>query len=45
MGLREIGREGADWMQLAQDGYQWWAVVRTVTNCRVPQKMGIFFTG
>jgi len=34
--LREIRWEGVDWMQLAQDSDQWWAVVNTVMNFRVP---------
>jgi hypothetical protein len=36
MNLREILCEGVDWVHLAQDKYQWWAVVNTVTNFRVP---------
>jgi hypothetical protein len=28
--------EGVDWMHLAQDEQQWWAVVNTVMNHRVP---------
>jgi hypothetical protein len=27
--MREIGWEGVDWMQLAQDREQWWVVVNT----------------
>jgi len=34
--LREIGWEVADWMHLAQDRDQLWAVVNTVMNLRVP---------
>jgi hypothetical protein len=34
--LREIGWEGVDWVHLAQDRDQWWAVVYTVMNLRVP---------
>jgi hypothetical protein len=34
--LREIGWEGVDWMHLAQDRGQWWAVVNTAINIRVP---------
>jgi hypothetical protein len=30
--LREIWREGVDWMHLAQDRDQWPAPVNTVTN-------------
>jgi hypothetical protein len=36
MDLREIGWEGADWMQLAQGNDHWPAVVNTVMNLRVP---------
>jgi hypothetical protein len=38
MDLREIGYESVDWMHLAQDGDQWWAVVNMVMvmNLRVP---------
>jgi hypothetical protein len=31
-----------DWIRLAQDRDQWWAVVKTVMNPRVPQKAGNF---
>jgi hypothetical protein len=44
MDLREIGREGVDWIHLAQDRDQWWAVVNMVINIRVPQKVGSFLT-
>jgi hypothetical protein len=33
--LREIGIDGADWIQLAQDRVQWRAFVNTVMNLRV----------
>jgi hypothetical protein len=36
MGRREIGREGVDWMYLAQDMDQWRAVVNKIINLRVP---------
>jgi hypothetical protein len=32
MDLREIGWEIVDWMHLAQDGDQWWALVNMVMN-------------
>jgi hypothetical protein len=32
MGLREIGWDGMDWIDLAQDKEQWRALVNTVTN-------------
>jgi hypothetical protein len=36
MDLREIGVDGANWIQLAQDWVQWRAFVNTVMNLRVP---------
>jgi hypothetical protein len=36
MDLREIGQEDVDWMHLARERGQWWAVVITVMNLRVP---------
>jgi hypothetical protein len=36
MDLREIGWGGVDWIELAQDRYQWRALVNTVMNLRVP---------
>jgi hypothetical protein len=36
MDLREIGINGANWIQLAQDRVQWWAFVNTVMNLWVP---------
>jgi hypothetical protein len=34
--LREIGINGANWIQLAQDRVQWWAFVNMVMNLQVP---------
>jgi hypothetical protein len=36
MDLREIGWDSKGWIDLAQDRYQWRALVNTVTNLRVP---------
>jgi ribosome recycling factor len=36
MDLREIGRDGMDSIDLAQDRDQWRALVNTVMNLRVP---------
>jgi hypothetical protein len=34
--LREVGIDGANWIQLAHDRFQWQAFVNTVMNLRVP---------
>jgi hypothetical protein len=34
--LKEIGWDGMDWIDQAQDWDQWTAVVNTVMNLRVP---------
>jgi hypothetical protein len=34
--LREIGRDGMDWIDLAQETDQWRVLVNTVMNLRVP---------
>jgi hypothetical protein len=36
MDLREIGIDGANWVQVAQDRVQWRVFVNTVMNLRVP---------
>jgi hypothetical protein len=36
MDLREIGIDGTNWIQLAQDRVQWRYCVNTVMNLRVP---------
>jgi hypothetical protein len=41
MDLRKIWWEGVDWMRLAQDRDQWYALVNTVMNLRVVQS-GLF---
>jgi hypothetical protein len=34
--LREIGWDGVDWIELAQDRDQWRALANTVMNLRFP---------
>jgi hypothetical protein len=36
MDLREIGGDGMDWIDLAQNRDQWRALVNTIMNLRVP---------
>ncbi|KAJ4438651.1 hypothetical protein ANN_14598 [Periplaneta americana] len=36
MDLREVGYDGRDWINLAQDRDQWWAYVRAAMNLQVP---------
>ena len=36
MNLREVGWEGTDWIDLAQDRDRWRAFVNTAMNLRVP---------
>jgi hypothetical protein len=36
MGLREIGWCGMDWIDLAQDRYQWRTLLNAAMNLRVP---------
>jgi hypothetical protein len=43
MDLREIGIDGTNWIQLAQDRVQWRAFVNTVMNLRFPYESRIFF--
>jgi hypothetical protein len=45
MDLREIGRDGMDWIDLAQDRDQWRALVNTVMNLQVPQNVVKFSGG
>jgi hypothetical protein len=35
MDLREIGIEGVNWIQLAQDMFQWRTFVNTIMNLRI----------
>jgi hypothetical protein len=36
MDLREIGWDGVDWIELAQDRDQWRPLVNTVMNLKIP---------
>jgi hypothetical protein len=38
MDLREIGIDGANWIRLAQDRFQWRTSVSMVMNLRVPSR-------
>jgi hypothetical protein len=38
MDIREIGWDGVDWMDMAQERDQWRALGNTVLNLRVPIK-------
>jgi hypothetical protein len=42
--LREIGWSGMDWIRLAQDRDQWWALLNTVMYLQVPLSVGKFFS-
>jgi hypothetical protein len=43
MDLREIVKEVMDWINLAQDGDRWSALVNTVMNLRLPLNAGKLF--
>ena len=36
MDLQEVGCEGVDWLELAQDSGRWRTLLTTVMNLRVP---------
>jgi hypothetical protein len=42
MDLGEIGWDGVDWIELAQDRDKWRALVNTVMNLRVPENFWEF---
>ena len=35
MHIQEVGCEGMDWIEVAQDKNRWWAFVNAVMNLRV----------
>jgi hypothetical protein len=43
--LREIGWDGGDWIDLAQNRDHWRALVKAVMNLRVPENAGKFLCG
>jgi hypothetical protein len=45
MDLREIGWDGMDWIDLAEDRDHWRALVNTAMSLRVPYNAGIFLSG
>jgi hypothetical protein len=42
--FREIGWDGMDWIDLAQDRGQWRALVSTMMNLQVPKSAGKFLS-
>jgi hypothetical protein len=44
MDLREVGCDGRDWIDLAQDRDQWRALVNLVMNLQVPYNAGKFLS-
>jgi hypothetical protein len=45
MDLQEVGCEGMDWIDVAQDRDRLWALVNAVMELRVPKNAGNFLTG
>jgi hypothetical protein len=44
MNINEIGWEGVDLINLAQDSEKWRALLKTIMNLRVPLKASNFLT-
>jgi hypothetical protein len=42
--LKETGYDVVYWMQVAQDGIEWWTLMETLVNLWVPQKDDNFLT-
>jgi hypothetical protein len=45
MDLREIGWDGGDWIDLAEDRDRWRALVNAVMNLQVPYNAWKFLSG
>jgi hypothetical protein len=45
MDLQEVGCGGMDWIEMAQDGIRWRALLNPLMTLRVPQNMGEFLDG
>jgi hypothetical protein len=45
MDVTDIGWDGRDWIDVAQNRDQWWAVVSTGMNFRIPYNVRKFFSG
>jgi hypothetical protein len=44
MGFKEIRLEGVDWINLAQDRHQWWALANTAIHPLLPYVLGKLLT-
>ena len=44
MEIQEVGCDGMDCTNVAQDRARWWALVNVVMDLRVPQNGGNFLT-
>jgi hypothetical protein len=45
MDLREIGWDGVDWIDVAENRDQWRALVNTAMNLWIPQNVSKFLDG